>query len=312
MSGFGAAFLRCIVADARAERAVDETILDIRAERAAAQGAWARVQWFVRSAAAAVRVVVRVFPLEVRALAPGGWTLRLAAWTLFLLVPLLVSPSMEILDEARFSNPVRATLFAALLPQGMAAILPISVFVTALWPPRRSSSPAALQACLAVAIVLLMVQVSPAANQVFRNVAYATLSPGSSPSALRRPPAALTLGELAREGFANPAASPQWRRRTATQFVVLTGLVALAGAFALLGALLSGRSRMSQRSCAGGRLWPYALGMPALALLLLALLEGWGLWVSAATALGLAMRVAGRSGQIYSPSAGRSAGSADR
>jgi hypothetical protein len=285
-----------LVAEGRSQRAVVETMLDIRAEQVEARGAWTRIRWSARSTTAIARVVVRILPRELGGVIVGGWTVRLGAWTLLLALPLLLPPVMNWPfmnlgpgGDPRFPASTQLILFATLLPQALVLALPVAAFLAALGPSRRSPSSVAVQGVAAVAIVLALILMVPVASQVFRQTAYAA-STGTTPSVgvpargLRE----LTAGVLVRVAFGTNREARSARRHAVT----MTGLVAAAGTFTLLGGLLARRARLIPAPRAQRR-WPYAFGIPGLTLLLSAALGiGVGSWAMSLIAGAAAIRVA--------------------
>jgi len=267
-------WLPLLVADPRARRALEETVLDVQAERESARTPLARVRWLLRAAIAIASVILRVLPYEGRALATGGWLWTLGAWTGVLVAILAVQPVLPLATRAGLDGTTRVILVAALLPAALAVSLPIASFFASLWPRRELSSVMA-QVVGTVLLAVVAVQCVPAGNHAFRRTAAVALNPGHR---VELAPGAneLTLAELARAAFvreAAPGAGTRFRLRLSRD----AGLVFVAGAFSLLGALLAGRVRSR-------RVWPFALAMPVLFLLV-----PW--WASALTALVLSMHV---------------------
>jgi len=253
-------FWRPLLTDPRSVRAIDETLQDIRAERASAGGVGARFAWAMQAVAALARVGVRVSLFELGAIAPGAWAIRLLLWTALPVALLAVDP----LRRLRLPDGVPAWVAVTLLPQALTVVLPFSMFWTNLWPPRASKPRIFLSSVIAVVIVLASVVATPRANQQFRTVVFAAnggqgrLSPGIPE---------MSLMELARVGFLDSdlrheqSMSLPARR----QFVLLTGLVGLAGSWAAAGCWLA---RMR------GRRWPWAIALPS-TLLLTVIPAGW-------------------------------------
>jgi hypothetical protein len=267
-------WLPLLVADPRARRAVEETVLDVRTEREHARTAGARLRWRVRSAIAIALVMLRVLPYEARALAVGGWLWTVAAWVGVLTAIIAVQPVVHVASWEILEWKTRAILVAVLLPAALAVTLPIAAFFAALWP-RRTTSSVVAQAAGTVLLAVVAVQSMPAANQAFRRTVAVALDP-----ARRVEPARgtneLTLTELARAAFVSTGAAgagSRFRVRLSRD----AGLVAVAGAFSLLGALLAGPGR-------GRRVWPFALAIPILFVLV-------PFWASALTALALSLYV---------------------
>jgi hypothetical protein len=73
---------------------------------------------------------------------------------------------------------------------------------------------------------------------------------------------------------------------------MMTGLVAAAGTFTLLGGMLARRARTVPARRAQ-RLWPYALALPGLAHLSATFLDGTGSWVCSMLAFIAAIGIAG-------------------
>jgi hypothetical protein len=271
-------------------------MLDIRAEQVEARDAWTRIRWSARSTTAIARVLVRILPRELGGVIAGGWTFRLVAWTLLLILPLLLPPVMNSPfmnlgpgGDLRFPASTQLILFATLLPQALAVALPVAAFLAALWPSRRSPSSVAVQGGAAAAIVLALILMVPVANHVFRQTAYAAVT-GTAPSAgvpargLRE----LTAGELFRVAFGTNREAERARRHALT----MTGFAAVAGTFTLVGGLLARRARLIPAPGAQRR-WPYAFGIPGLTLLLItALGNEVGLWAISLVACVAAIRVA--------------------
>jgi hypothetical protein len=272
---------RVLVADPRSVRAIDETRLDILAERVEAAGAKARLWWLLRSVAAFARVVVRVIPFEFAAMAPSAWAGRVAAYSLVPLVLTMAHPVMQ-LSSAR-DLPAWLPIF--LVPKATTVVLPFSVFLTSLWPPRRTRPAIAAPALVAVTLVTISVVATPVANQLFRSTVYAVRSGQSRMMDVpRRGLAEMTVPQLVRRSLAEPAG---WqlpsRDRARQQLLILSGFVALAGAWTVWATVLARR---------GGRRWPWAVVMPVAAELAFGVLQkGGGLWAIAAFSLVAAWRL---------------------
>jgi hypothetical protein len=284
----GSRFLQTLVSDPRAHRAVEETVLDIRSEHTAARTRGDRLVWVLRSAVALGRVGLRVLPLELGALGLGGWALRVAAWATLFAAPIVAMTWMRSVAISRFREGVQALLLSALLPFTLAVVLPTAVFLAAIWPARRSSSPPVLQAGLAAIVVSVVLLATPVGNQLFRSVAYAAAE-GRAHSWLVPAPGLreMTVGRLIREAVTDQGETS--RSQGARRYLVTqTGLVALAAALALLGAVLRRAHTVTGRVTS--RLWLYAFAVPALAFAVTASAGPWGLWISAGVASALALR----------------------
>ncbi len=79
--------LDSLLSDGQSQRAVAETVIDIRTEHDEVRGVWPRMQWAGRSAVATVRVALRVLPRELAGLAAGGFGVKLGVWALILVLP---------------------------------------------------------------------------------------------------------------------------------------------------------------------------------------------------------------------------------
>jgi hypothetical protein len=243
--------LQALVTDSRAQRAIEETVLDIQSERAAARTSRDRLTWLLRSAMAIGRVGVRVLPLELGALALGGWALRVAAWSALFVAPIIAMTWMRSVAISAFRADDQALLLGALLPSALAFVLPFAVFLAAIQPARRSSSPPVLQAVLAAAVVSVTLVAMPVGNQLFRSIVYAGVV-GSArvrdvpPPGLRE----MSVGGLVREAFTGQSQTA--RSQEARQYLVTqAGLVALAAALAMLGAVLRRGHTLTRRPTDG-------------------------------------------------------------
>ena len=278
---------RVLVADPRSVRAIDETLLDCREELSSARGRFARLVVMLRAMAALARVGVRVSLFEISAMAPWTWALRLFLWTAVPVVFFAVDPMMRL--QAR--PDASGWLILLLVPQALVAVLPFSLLCTTMWPPRGSRSAVVLPCLAALILATTAVVVTPQTNQVFRTTVFER---NGGSGTLSRAYAEMSVAELARTGFLND--KPRYVRtvapRARNQFFMLTGLIALAGAWAVVGTWLA-------RSA--GRRWPWAVGMPPTAVVIFAVTgAGLGFWIAA-----LASLIAVRSWVRPEPSGGR-------
>jgi hypothetical protein len=180
--------------DARARRAIEETLLDWSHEAQRARGLPARALCHARAMLGLARVIASTVLYQVPQLLTSTVWFRAALWLVasFLFFQIWFRPQLP----GGVTAPAHVVLSLLLFPAWLLGFGAVALFLAAAWQPRRDRAKTPFLGLAAVSLAVAFVNagwVMPAANQEFREMAF-ELHGGKGP--LPRGLAELTLPEL--------------------------------------------------------------------------------------------------------------------
>jgi hypothetical protein len=205
--------------DARARRAIDETLLDWAHEAQEARGPVAGLLCHLRAVLALARTITAIVLHEIAELPKNTVWLRATLW--------LIVPFLSYLSSY---DAVHLTKALLLFPSCLVMFGPVALFLAGIWQPRAGRPGTPFLGLAALSLVVAFVNagwVMPAANQEFREITF-TLTGGKGP--LTRGAAELSLPELVSTDSFRPRRSKERQFHARLAFVASCPvLVMLAG-----------------------------------------------------------------------------------